>query len=170
MAFEPKAGLVIRFDFLWKHEADKGQLDGSKDRPCAIILTTKAKEDGKRDVMLCPITHTPPSKDETAVEIPHKLARHLKLDDERMWIKTDQLNTVEWPDNMLPFGVTPAFKGQNQSVFGQLHSDIGKQAFEQVRENARNRKLDTVRREMDIDDVFSRIEKDKDRRYKDRER
>ena len=82
MAFEPRPGLVIRYDFLWKEEDLAGLRDGRKDRPCAIILATKPKDDGLRDVILCPITHSPPKEGESAVEIPYKMARHLKLDDD----------------------------------------------------------------------------------------
>ena len=154
--FDPKPGLVIRFDFLWKEEARAGSEQGRKDRPCAIILATKPKEDGVRDVVLCPITHSPPREGETAVEIPPKLARHLKLDDERSWIKTHQVNTVEWEKDRLPYGVVPAHPGQ--WVFGQLHHAIGKQAFEQVRENATRKRLRNVRRE---DDAFLKKEREK---------
>lgn len=75
----------------------------------------------------------PLQTNESAIEIPVKLARHLKLDDERSWIKTHQINTVEWEKNRLPFGVVPAHKGQ--WVFGQLPQSIGKQVFDQVKEN-----------------------------------
>lgn len=144
VSFEPKPGLIIRFDFLWKEEESAGHTDGLKDRPCAIILTTKPKEGGTRDVVLCPITHSPPQKGESAIEIPAKLARHLKLDDGRSWIKTHQINTVEWEQNRLPFGVVPAHKGQ--WVFGQLPQSIGKQVFEQVKANIDRKHLRNVRR------------------------
>jgi hypothetical protein len=29
----PKPGLVIRYSFLWSHEADAGAVEGAKDRP-----------------------------------------------------------------------------------------------------------------------------------------
>ena len=35
---EPRPGLVIRFSYLWKPEADAGRVEGVKDRPCAIVL------------------------------------------------------------------------------------------------------------------------------------
>jgi mRNA-degrading endonuclease toxin of MazEF toxin-antitoxin module len=145
MAFEPEPGLVIRFDFWWKEDARKGDTEGKKDRPCAIILATKPKPDGMRDVVLCPITHAPPQKGDTAVEIPPKMARYLKLDDERSWIKTHQINTVEWPQGQIPYGVVPAFP--NQMIFGRLHAELSKKALEQVRENSLTRQLQNVRRE-----------------------
>jgi hypothetical protein len=147
MAFDPKPGLVIRYDFLWKAEEQAGRTEGRKDRPCAIILVTQPREDGSKDVILCPITHTPPRTGESAIEIPYKMAQHLKLDDDRMWIKTHQVNTVVWEDGYIPFGVIQAHPGH--WTFGQLHHSLSKQAFEQVRENSRKRILENVRRDVD---------------------
>ncbi len=89
--YEPTAGDVIRYDFLWKEEHLKGQIDGAKDRPCAVVLTTKQLKSGSKQVVVVPITHTPPSpKDKNnAIELPAKVLRHLGLDDNRSWIKTD---------------------------------------------------------------------------------
>jgi uncharacterized protein YifN (PemK superfamily) len=93
---EPKAGLVIRYDFLWRREHAVGAEHGSKDRPSAVVMVVRAKEDGRRRVVVCPITHTPPAGGQSAVEIPTKLARHLGLDDQKMWIKTDAVNLLDW--------------------------------------------------------------------------
>ena len=58
MYFDPKPGLVIRYDFLWKEEECTGLIDGRKDHPCAIIVATKPKEDGNPDVFSAPLpTH-----------------------------------------------------------------------------------------------------------------
>lgn len=35
----PQPGLVIRYAYLWKREYDQGRDEGSKDRPCAIVMT-----------------------------------------------------------------------------------------------------------------------------------
>ena len=85
---EPENGLVIRYDFLWKAEHDKGQNYGLKDRLCAIVLTSKAREDGSRQVVVCPITHTSPEDRSRAIEVPVKVAAHLRLDGQRSWIRT----------------------------------------------------------------------------------
>jgi hypothetical protein len=37
VTIEPKAGLVVRYDFLWEEESEAG-LHGGKDRPCAIVM------------------------------------------------------------------------------------------------------------------------------------
>lgn len=136
---------MIRYDFLWKEEQQAGREQGAKDRPCAIILTSKQHEDGSKDVVLCPITHSPPQHGESAVEIPPKVARYLRLDDERSWIKTDQVNTVQWEKDRIPYGVTPAHP--QQWIFGNLPRQLGRKAFEQVREKSHDRTIQNVRRD-----------------------
>jgi len=140
----PKVGSVIRYDFLWKDEADRG-LDQGKDRPCAIILATEKKADGRQTVLVCPITHSPPSEGQSGVEIPAKVSRHLGLDDDRSWIKTDHLNSMTWENDRPPFGVTPVAPGQ--WFYGELPQALGRQAFDQVRGNARSGALSKVQRE-----------------------
>ena len=56
---EPKPGLVLRYDYLWTHEAAAGQ-DQGKDRPACLVAATDALV-RPRHVVLLPITHTPPS-------------------------------------------------------------------------------------------------------------
>ena len=110
MALEPKVGMVIRYDFLWKDEQERGRLEGSKDRPCAIITMTKENPDGSRNVAVAPITHSPINADkgETGVKIPLQMARHLKLDDDQSYIKTHEFNIFRWDKGRIPFGVTRA--------------------------------------------------------------
>lgn len=93
---EPKPGLVIRYAFLWGREAARGQEEGSKDRPCAVVLTTK-KDGDRTQVIVAPITHSPPDKDTPAVEIPAATKQRLGLDHERSWIITNEVNVFEWP-------------------------------------------------------------------------
>jgi hypothetical protein len=66
---EPYAGLVIRYSYLWKREQQEGREEGLKDRPCAVVLVV-TDEDGEREVLVLPITHTPPANPIDAVEIP----------------------------------------------------------------------------------------------------
>lgn len=93
---QPEAGMVISYSYLWAREARSGRDEGVKDRPCAIILATQNGESGTR-VQILPVTHSPPSKDERAVEIPAVVKRHLKLDQERSWIFIDEYNQFLWP-------------------------------------------------------------------------
>jgi PemK-like, MazF-like toxin of type II toxin-antitoxin system len=92
----PVPGLVIRYSFLWSHEAKAGSEEGSKDRPCAVLLTT-TDEEGAEIVTVLPVTHTPPTDERLAVEIPAGTKARLGLDDARSWIVLDQANRFRWP-------------------------------------------------------------------------
>jgi PemK-like, MazF-like toxin of type II toxin-antitoxin system len=92
----PVAGLVIRYSFLWSHEAKAGREEGSKDRPCAVLLATKTK-DGRETVTVLPVTHTRPEDESLAVEIPAATKKRLGMDDARSWIILDEANRFDWP-------------------------------------------------------------------------
>lgn len=146
MALEPKPGLVVRYDFLWKEDATAGQESG-KDRPCAIVLASTEKDDGSRTVLLCAITHSPPSDGETAVEMPPAVAKHLGLDDEPCWIKTDQVNLLDWQKGRIPYGISQARKGEWS--YGEIPAALGQRVTQQISEKARAKSLQTVRRDTD---------------------
>ena len=55
----PQPGQVIRYAYLGWNEARLGREDGSKDRPCAVILTRIDKA-GQSIAYVLPMTHTPP--------------------------------------------------------------------------------------------------------------
>jgi hypothetical protein len=93
---EPHPGLVIRYAYLWKSEYDEGREEGSKDRPCAIVLLI-VNEDNEREIFVLPITHTPPEHADDAVEIPTATKQRLGLDAERSWIVISELNEFVWP-------------------------------------------------------------------------
>jgi hypothetical protein len=92
----PAPGLVIRYAYLWEHEARAGQEEGVKDRPCAIILALHDDNERMR-VYVLPITHSPPVEAGNAVEIPQATKRRLGLDDARSWIVLTELNAFVWP-------------------------------------------------------------------------
>jgi hypothetical protein len=92
----PVPGLVIRYSYLWASEHARGQEEGVKDRPCAIVLAT-ANEAGDQVVTVLPVSHTPPSNPLLAVEIPAAVKRRLKLDDERSWVVLTEANRFIWP-------------------------------------------------------------------------
>ncbi len=97
MAFpKPQPGLVIRYSFLWRAQAARGQDEGEKDRPCAVVLTT-ANDEGDTVVIVLPITHTPPRQPDLAVEIPASTKKRLGLDGERSWIVVTDANRFIWP-------------------------------------------------------------------------
>jgi hypothetical protein len=119
---EPVPGLVIRYSYLWAREHKRGQDEGVKDRPCAVILVT-VTEDGDRVVT---VTHTPPTDLALAVEIPAVVKRRLKLDDQRSWVVLTEANRFIWPGPDL----RPAMPGDAASVsYGPLPFGL----FEEIR-------------------------------------
>ena len=58
---KPEPGLVIRYSYLWLREHHVGREDGSKDRPCAIILALHTDEDGEQ-ILVVPVTPQPARK------------------------------------------------------------------------------------------------------------
>ena len=92
----PVPGLVIRYSFLWSHEAKAGAEEGRKDRPCAVLLSLLSKS-GRDVVTVLPVTHTPPDDLDLAVEIPRATKARLGLDGERSWIILDEANRFFWP-------------------------------------------------------------------------
>ena len=93
---EPSAGLVIRYAYLWKREFDAGRDEGTKDRPCAIVMAV-IDEDGDKEVLVLPITHSPPANAADAIEIPTLTKNRLGLDSERSWIVVTEANEFVWP-------------------------------------------------------------------------
>jgi hypothetical protein len=88
--------LVIRYSYLWAAEHERGQEEGVKERPCAIVLAS-AVEEGAQIVTVLPISHTPPSNPPLAVEIPAAVKRRLRLDDARSWVMLTEANRFTWP-------------------------------------------------------------------------
>ena len=93
---EPYAGLVIRYSYLWKREQEEGHEEGMKDRPCAVVLVV-TDEDGEQEVLVLPITHTPPADPDDAIEIPPATKKRLGLDADRSWIVITEANEFVWP-------------------------------------------------------------------------
>ena len=97
---EPTPGLVIGYAYLWHQEAYHGREEGTKDRPCVIVLSTTRDESGST-VTVAPITHRPPSEPPSgptvAVELPAGTKRRLGLDAERSWVVVSEVNRFRWP-------------------------------------------------------------------------
>ena len=143
MAFpEPKVGLVIRYSYLWRSEHRKGQEEGVKDRPCAIVLLTEA-EGGDRLVTVLPITHSPPSDMRLAVEIPPATKARLDLDADRSWVVLAEANRFVWPGPDL----RPLVPGAPESVaYGYLPYRFTQEILRRFLELVRERRGGLVRR------------------------
>jgi hypothetical protein len=93
----PKPGLVIRYSFLWSTENDAGAEEGSKDRPCALVVAAARRENGEIAVIVAPITHAPPDDLSDSLRIPSAICRSLGLDGRCHWLRLDELNRFAWP-------------------------------------------------------------------------
>lgn len=127
MAFPlPVPGLVIRYSFLWREAAARGEEEGGKYRPCAVVLVSEDR-DGEKIVLVLPVTHSPPAEPELAVEIPIETKRRLGLDDQHSWIIVTDANRFVWPGPDL----RPGVRGDVSSVaYGSLPRGL----FYEVRE------------------------------------
>jgi hypothetical protein len=92
----PEPGLVIGYAYLWQSEHERGQDEGSKDRPCAIIMTAEAVS-GETVVTVLPVTHKSPVAANEAVEIPLPVKRRLGLDAAPSWVVVTEVNRFVWP-------------------------------------------------------------------------
>lgn len=94
---DPEPGLVISYAYLWRHEQRQGRDEGRKDRPCVIVLAVRAKEGGRVNVTVAPVTHTPPVADDEAIELPEAVKASLGLDGDRSWVVVAEVNQFDWP-------------------------------------------------------------------------
>jgi hypothetical protein len=92
----PKPGLIIRYAYLWKREADAGLVEGVKDRPCAVVLAVTRQKESTR-VVVAPITHSQPEDEAQAVKLTTATRRRLGLDEEENWVITSEVNVFRWP-------------------------------------------------------------------------
>lgn len=109
---DPKPGMVLRYDYLWTHDAAAGRNQG-KDRPACLVAASNATAT-PRFVLLLPITHTPPSGDTVGIEIPERVGQALGLDDARSWVIVSEHNVDEWPSA----GVQPLPGGRGVFSYG----------------------------------------------------
>jgi hypothetical protein len=128
----PRPGLVIRFAFLWSHEAEAGQAEASKDRPCAVVVATRKAADKGVRVIVAPITHEPPDHSTRAFELPPDVARTLGLDADRHWVRVDELNRFSWPG----FDLRP-IPGRGGFVYGMLPRALFERLRARIVERAR---------------------------------
>lgn len=96
---DPKPGLIVRYDYLWSHEAAGGREQG-KDRPTCIVAASDSAA-RPRYVVLLPITHVPPSGTTVGIEIPARVKQAIGLDDEPSWVIVSEHNIDEWPNGGL---------------------------------------------------------------------
>lgn len=109
MTDAPRAGAVLRYPYLWARQAGRGETEGRKIRPCAVILALKA-EHGQTELRLCAVTTQPPQQGTHAIEVPEIEKRRAGLDSGlQLWVVVDEHNVDVF----------------EQSFYIEPHSQIG---------------------------------------------
>jgi hypothetical protein len=137
---EPKPGLVIRYDYLWTHEAAAGR-DQGRDRPTCIVAATDSLV-RRRHVVLLPITHTPPTGDTVGIEIPAKVKQAICLDDAPSWVIVSEHNVDEWPNA----GLSPVPGKPGVFAYGFIPPGLFKRIKARFLDLARQKKTEAIRR------------------------
>jgi hypothetical protein len=138
----PEPGLVIGYAYLWRSDYEKGQEEGTKDRPCTIVLMAR-DEEGGTIVTVVPVTHTPPPSPDEAIQIPLSTKRRLGLDSARSWIVVTEINRFLWPGPDL----RPIARDEPERFdYGLLPPDLFLQVRERLFACAASRRLKIVRR------------------------
>lgn len=140
---EPRPGLVIRYSYLWRDEADRGREERSKDRPCVVVVAVRRMQ-GRFRVAVAPITHRSPSGKD-GIEISAHTKSRLGLDESQSWIIVSELNVFDWPGpDLRPVDPSRPAKG---FAYGYLPRTTTNNLIEAVRAEARERTGRTVLRD-----------------------
>lgn len=142
----PRIGLVVRYSYLWVEDHEKGLREGSKDRPCAIVLAVRQIIETEV-VYVVPITHSPQEHGH-AVAIPWQVKRHLGLDDDLSWIVTTELNVFVWPGpDLRPIRRDSSGRYDDVPCFyGVLPTEVLEQVKRSLSTNFRLRNVGAVKR------------------------
>lgn len=141
MAFpDPKPGLIVRYDYLWSHEAAGGR-DQGKDRPTCLVAASDSAAQ-PRYVVLLPITHVPPSGATVGIEIPARVKEAIGLDDQPSWVIVSEHNIDEWPNA----GLSPLPGKPGVFSYGFIPPGLFAKIKARFLELARQKKSAAVRR------------------------
>jgi len=137
----PEPGLVVAYSYLWEAEYRRGREEGVKDRPCVIVISV-LDVSGKQIVTVAPVTHSQPSAQDDAVEIPAKTKERLGLDSSRSWVIVSEVNDFVWPGPDL----RPLADKRRGFQYGFLPPTLFLQIRDRIRANGRTGNLASVPR------------------------
>lgn len=84
-------GSVIRYPYLWRWQREGGETEGRKERPVCLAISGQFR-DGTALILL-PISGTPPSSEQVALEIPQLERRRAGLDEGKpAWVTVSEYN------------------------------------------------------------------------------
>ena len=119
----PQPGDVLSYAYLWSHEAAAGREEGLKNRLVVVVVASEIA-DGSVRLLVVPVTHSQPTGQRDAIQIPQSTKNDLGLDRERSWIITSELNRFIWPGPDIRIA-----GGRNDPFLGAIPARL----FEKVR-------------------------------------
>jgi len=137
----PFAGLVIHYAYLWHSQHQNGLEEGTKNRPCVVVLAA-TREGGGIVVTVAPVTHSPPKEASEGVEIPVTTKDRLGLDDKRSWVVLTEVNRFRWPG----FDLTKLPGQAGVYHYGVLPPGLFRQVRDGILACARRERLKTTPR------------------------
>jgi len=138
---DPVPGLVLNYSYLWAREAARGQEEGLKDRPCAILAVQE--QNGRKYVFVAPITHSAPQSQNESILLTPSTKRRLGLDDDKSWLMCTEINRFEWPG--VDLRAAPNNKDRSP-VYGPLPAAVSHAAKELLQTINQKRQLKIVPR------------------------
>ena len=139
-SLKPETGLVVRYRYLWRRQADAGEETGRKARPACVVIPVGSGE----EVVLLPLTTQPPGEDRAALQVPETERRRLKLKgDSPTWIIVDEANVDRLPQS---FHLEPLSYAPPVFAYGTLSPAFMKVVLSALASIVRERRLKTVQR------------------------
>jgi hypothetical protein len=141
--FPPGRGDIIRYAYLWADEQRRGREEGGKDRPSLVLALSIRLDDGRTEVLVLAVTHSPPRNPADAIAIPSNVRRRLGLDGQESFIVTTEANAFVWPGpDIRPIpGRKPA-----SVIYGKVPDDLLRDAARSFLANRKSQRASLVRR------------------------
>lgn len=142
-ATKPERGSVIRYAYLWADENARGLEEGRKDRPTLVLTLSIRGADGTVEVLVLPITRTPPIRASDAVLLPQDIKHRIGLDNAPSWIVTTEANAFVWPgpDIRSVPGRTPT-----TMIYGRVSDSLLRQVARSYLANRERQRSQLVKR------------------------
>jgi len=96
-----------------------------------VVVLAKLVEGDFTRIIVAPITHSEPPAGE-GLEIPPSVKRNLRLDEERSWIITTEVNQFIWPGPDIRLS-----KGSESPLYGTIPAKLFDEATRQISDNAK---------------------------------
>jgi hypothetical protein len=92
MTEKPNTGQVVNYPYLWARQANDGETEGRKPRPCAVVLALKTQS-GLTEMRLCAITSQKPKSGTIGLQVPDTEKRRAGLEASvPLWVIVDEHN------------------------------------------------------------------------------